>query len=99
MVLSDDLIETTLGTLGALSSAEHGSSSIFALLSEDISLIASPGEFCKGLFKLVGRDILLKEDTANPGGIKDLVVLSPISVRFVEAVDDTFPPVVLGHRC
>lgn len=98
MVLSDDLIETTLGTFGALSSAEHASSSIFELPSDDISLIASLGEICKGLLKLVGRDILLREDAANTGGIKDLVVLSPISVRFVEAVD-TFPPVVLGHRC
>lgn len=98
MVLSDDLTETTLGTLGALSSAEDASSSIFALPSDDISLIASPGEFCKGLLKLIGRDILLREDTASTGGIKDLVVLSPISVRFVDAVDETFPLVVLGHR-
>lgn len=101
MVLSDDLEETTLGIRGALSSVEHASSSTFPFPSNDISLIASPGDFCKGLLKQPGRDILLREDTANPGcgGIEALAVLSPISVRLVKAVDNTFPPVVLGHRC
>lgn len=99
-VLTSDLENPSFCVRSEVSSTELPFIVAFPFSSQDTSVNKSLADFCKGILA-PSKDNLLNGGVTIPERGKDevLLILSVKSILLFKALDDTFPPVLLGHRC
>lgn len=101
--LSDGVALTDLCGLNwrEKSSTNFISLSVLALPARDNILAASleAEALCKGLLDSSDIDNLLSEETAAPGIEVFSILISAQSTLLFNALEETLPPILLGHRC